>query len=70
MPMPPLYDGLDEVERLIASLDKQMNLHNTSPIFGVGQAPDLGFKGAVLHAIVSPNGFLLLPDYEIYQSYS
>ena len=48
----PLYEGLNEVKRLIASLDKQMNLHNTSPVCGVGSAPDLGFKGAVLHAKV------------------
>lgn len=50
--MSSIYDGLDEVGRLIASLDNQMNLHNTSPVFGVGTAPDIGFKGAVLHAKV------------------
>ena len=48
-----IYEGLDEIGRLMASLDNQMNLHNTSPVFGVGRAPNLGFKGAVLHAKVS-----------------
>ena len=48
-----IYEGLDEIGRLVASLDNQMNLHNTSPVFGVGNAPDLGFKGSVLHAKVS-----------------
>ena len=52
----PLYEGLDEIGRLIASLDK-MNLQNTSPIFGVGHAHDLGFKGAVLNAKVR-NGLI------------
>eukprot|EP00729_Bicosta_minor_P032121 gene32121-28779_t len=45
-----IYEGLDEIGRLVASLDAQMNLHNTSPVFGVGSAPDLGFEGSVLHA--------------------
>lgn len=48
-----IYEGLDEIGRLVASLDAQMNLHNTSPVFGVGNAPDLGFEGSVLHAKVS-----------------
>jgi hypothetical protein len=45
------YENMDEIGRLMMSIDK-MNLDNTSPLFGVDKAADLGFAEAVHHAKV------------------
>eukprot|EP00729_Bicosta_minor_P024848 gene24848-30236_t len=46
----PLYEGLDEIQRLVASIERKMNQHDTCPIYGVAQALNLGFEGSVLNA--------------------
>lgn len=48
----PLYEGLDEIQRLVASIERKMNQHDMCPIYGVAQALTLGFEGSVLNALV------------------
>ena len=48
----PLYEGLDEIQRLVASIVRKMNQHDTCPIYGVAQALTLGIEGSVLNALV------------------
>jgi len=48
----PIYDSMDEIGRLMMSIEK-MNLNNSSPIFGVADAAELSFADAVRFAEVS-----------------
>lgn len=48
-----LYEGLDEIQRLVVSLDNKLTLHDACPIWGVAQADDLGFNDSILHVKVS-----------------
>ena len=48
-----IYESLDEIGRLMLSLEK-MNVNNMSPIHGVADAAnDMGFRESVQHAAVS-----------------
>ena len=47
-----IYQTLDEVGRLMWFVDR-MNINNMSPILGVAEAKDLGFRECVEHATVS-----------------
>ena len=47
-----IYETLDEVGRLMWFVDR-MNINNMSPILGVAEAKDLGFREWFEHATVS-----------------
>ena len=49
----PMYQGLNEIGRLVASLEKKEKLNNTAPIYGVAQAESLGLRAALMKAKVS-----------------